>query len=110
MRLVQGALATWPGRIFAVALAALVGGGADVATAAQTADNATRALDESHRTTANDLTSAQQSLAKIDATYSASKTNFTSIGTAIPNDVAPVGASLSDAKQRSAATLTEIQN
>src|SRR5438309_10699837 len=32
MRLVQGALATWPGRIFAVALAALVVGGAIVAS------------------------------------------------------------------------------
>src|SRR3989442_342844 len=82
----------------------------DVGIAKQAVDNAQRMLDESQRTTSNDLTAAQQSLAKIDASYSAAKTNFTTLGTAIPNDVSAIAGPLGDAKARSVATLTEIQN
>src|SRR5437660_885073 len=58
----------------------------DVAIAKQAVDNAQRSLEESQRTTSNDLTSAQQGLAKIDASYSAARTNFTTLSTALPND------------------------
>ena len=81
----------------------------DVAIAKQAVDNAQRSLEESQRTTSNDLTSAQQGLAKIDASYSAARTNFTTLSTALPNDVSAIGTTLADAKMRSTATINDIQ-
>ena len=81
----------------------------DVAIAKQAVDNAQRSLEESQRTTSNDLTSAQQGLAKIDASYSAARTNFTTLSTALPNDIGAIGTTLADAKMRSTATINDIQ-
>src|SRR5919204_2937402 len=80
----------------------------DIAIARQAVENAKRSFDETQRTVQNDLATAQQTLGKLEAAYGAAKTNFTSVGIAIPNDVASLATSVTALKTQSSATATDI--
>lgn len=59
----------------------------DIAIAKQTVDNATRMLEETRRSTTNDLATSQQSFTKLKTAYTAAQNSFTILGTGVPTDV-----------------------
>ncbi|MBI3522853.1 MAG: biotin/lipoyl-binding protein [Chloroflexi bacterium] len=89
---------------------------ADIAQARLAVDNAQRSLESTQTSTSNDLTSAkqavdnaEQSLLRLSATYSAARTNFSTIASGISADTAALRGVVGRAKDLTSAALSDIQ-
>ncbi len=80
----------------------------DVAVAQQSVDNAKKALDETQRTTANDLATEQRSLARLRSAYSAAQNGFQLYAAAVPTDVTTFSAGVDSSRTINATAQQDL--
>ncbi len=76
----------------------------------QSASDARKSLDETQKTTANDLLVAQQAFSKVKANYAAAKTNYVSYANAIRSDVSTYQSGITQAQGQLGNVQTDLQS
>ncbi len=81
----------------------------DIAIGRGAVDNAQRSLDETQRTTANDITNAQQTLTRLTTSYTAARSNFDTQSSNVASDAGATQAAVSPFKSQADGAIRDVQ-